>query len=129
MVGGTIAEAAHSMVKMMWDNHRRRPFNDSKSFSKSGFSASVQDLIKVMMSTSPSTKSQKAITLVFLRCMAQYTSLELENNTEDHMTDLIIGAFFFTMRSCKNTISKEPGCTITVCLGGVTFFDFQRKEI
>ena len=45
------------------------------------------------------------------------------------MTDLIIGAFFFAMRSCKYTIPKEPGSTITVRLGGVTFFDRQRKEI
>ena len=113
----------------MWDSYRTNPFDDLKSTSKSGFSASVQDLIKAMLSTSPSTKSQKAITPDFLRCMAQYTSSELENNAEDHMADLIIGAFFFAMRSCEYTIPKEPGSTITVRLGGVTFFDFQRKEI
>ena len=66
MVGGTIAEAARSLVKTMWDSHRWRPFDDTKSSSKFGFSASVKDLIKAMMSTSPSTKSQKVITPAFL---------------------------------------------------------------
>ena len=61
--------------------------------------------------------------------MAQYTSSELENNAEDHMADLIIGAFFFAMRSCKYALPKEPGRTITIRLGGVTFFDIQHKEI
>ena len=129
MGGGTIVEAARSLDKTMWDNYRRRPFDDLKSSSKSGLSASVQDLIKAMISILPSTKSQKAITPAFLRCMARYTSSELENNTEDHMADLIIGAFFFAMRSCEYAIPKEPGRTITVRLGGVTFFDIQRKEI
>ena len=134
MVGGTIAEAARSLVKMMCDSHRRCPFDNLKSSSKSGFSASVQDLIKAMMSTLPSTKSQKAITPAFLQCMAQYTSSELasfeiENNAEDHMTNFIIGVFFFAMRFYKYTIPQEPGSTITIGLGGVTFFDRQRKEI
>ena len=134
MVQGTIAEAARFLIKTMWDSYRRRPFDNPKSFSKSCFSASVQDLIKTMISISPSTKSQKAITPAFLRCMAQYTPLELassevENNAEDHMTDLINGAFFFAMRSCEYSIPKEPGSTITIRLGGVTFFDNQCKEI
>ena len=134
MVGGTIAEAARSLVKTMWDSYRQRPFDDPKNPSKSRFSASVQDLIKAMMSTSPNTKSQKAITPAFLRYMAQYTSSELassevENKAEDHMTDIIIRAVFFAMRSCEYTIPKEPGSTITIRLGGVTFFDRQRKEI
>ena len=45
------------------------------------------------------------------------------------MVYLIIGAFFFAKHSCKYAIPKEPGQTIIVRLGGVTFFDFQRKEI
>ena len=82
-------------------------------------------MIRILLST----KSQKAITPAFLQCMVQYTSLELQNNAEDHMIDLVIRAFFFAMRSCEYTIPKEPGSTITVRLGGVTFFDLQRKEI
>ena len=70
MVGSTIAEAARTLVRTLWDNFLRRPFYYPLSFSKSGFSASVQDLIEAMISISPSTKSQKVITPAFLRCMA-----------------------------------------------------------
>ena len=98
MVGGTIAEAARTLVKTIWDNYGRRPFHYSESSSKSGFSASVQDLIKAMISISPCTKSQKAITPAFLRCMTQHTAQRLENSAEDQMVDFIIGAFFFAMR-------------------------------
>ena len=57
MVGSTIAEAARSLVKTLWDNHGRRPFYYSKSSCKSGFSTKIQDLLKAMISVSPSTKS------------------------------------------------------------------------
>ena len=33
------------------------------------------------------------------------------------------------MRSCEYALPKELGRTITIHLGGVTFFDIQRKEI
>ena len=82
-----------------------------------------------MISVLPSPKSQKAITPALLRCMAQHTSGTVENNAEDHMADLIIGAFFFAMRSCEYAIPKEVGRTITIRLGGISFFDRQRKEI
>ena len=94
MVGSTIAEAARTLVKTMWDHHGRRPFYHPESSSKSGFSTNVQNLIKAMISVSPSPKSQKAITPALLRCMAQHTSGSVKNNEEDHMADLIIGAFF-----------------------------------
>ena len=45
------------------------------------------------------------------------------------MPNLIIGAFFFAMRSCEYAIPKDSGQTITIRLGGVTFFNIQRKEI
>ena len=70
MVDETIAEAARTLVKTLRDNYGRRPFHYPESSSKSGFSTNVQDLIKAMISISPSTKSQKAITLAFLRFMA-----------------------------------------------------------
>ena len=100
IVSGTIAAAARTLVKTMRDSYGRHPFHYAESSSKSDFSANVQNLIKAMISISPSTKSQKAITPAFLRCMAQHTSHRLENSAEDHMVDLIIGAFFFAMRSC-----------------------------
>ena len=61
MVGAILAEAAHTLFKKLWDNYGRSPFHYSESSNKSEFSASIQELIKAMVSMSPSTKSQKAI--------------------------------------------------------------------
>ena len=49
MVGDTIAEAARSLIKTMWDNYGRRPFDVTEISSKSGLSASNQDLLKAMI--------------------------------------------------------------------------------
>ena len=129
MVGSTIAEAILTLIKTLWDHHGRRPFYHPESSSQSGFSTNVQDLIKAMISVSPSPKLQKAITPSLLRCMAQHTSGAVENNEEDHMADLIIGAFLFAMQSCKYASPKEVGRTITIFLRGISFFDKQQKEI
>ena len=61
--------------------------------------------------------------------MAQCTCPGLENSAENHMVDLIIGAFFFAMRSCEYTIPTELEKTTTTQLGGVTFSNVQQKEI
>ena len=129
MVGSSISEAACTLVKTMWDNYGRRPFYHPESSSKSGFSTNIQDLIKAISSVSSSSKSQKAIAPALLRCMAQHTSRILENNAEDHMADLIVGAFFFVMQSCEYAIPKIIGGIITIRLGGIIFFNDQRKEI
>ena len=112
MTESTIAKAARSLVKTMWGNHGRRPFYHPESISKSGFSADIQDLIKAIISVLPSSKSQKAITSALLRCITQHIARTLENNTEDHMADLIIRTFFFAMSSCKDDILKTVRRTI-----------------
>ena len=106
MVGGTIEEATLSLVKMMWDNFGRCPFYQRESTSKIEFSTGIQDLIKAMVSVSPSSKSQQTITPALLKYMAQHTVSILENNVEDYTADLIIGAFFFAVHSCEYRIPK-----------------------
>ena len=82
-----------------------------------------------MMSVSPNPKSQKAVTPDLLRCMAVFTSVHVRNNEDDHTGDLLIGGFFFAMRSCEICKTSVPGRTVMVRLGGVTFFDKVRVEI
>ena len=61
--------------------------------------------------------------------MSQDTARILENNMEDHMVDLIIGVFFFAICLCEYAIPKTVRRTITIRLGGVKFFNNQRKEM
>lgn len=63
--------------------------------------------------------------------MANNTSFELRNNpeAEDYAVNLVMGAFFFAMRSCE--FSKVPmlGRNFIIHLGGVRFFTSNYIEI
>ena len=61
--------------------------------------------------------------------MASDASSELRNNHQDHTTDLIIGAFFFAMRSCEFSKVSVAGKTINIRLGGVKFFTNNYVEV
>ena len=89
----------------------------------------IKDLQSAMISVSPNPKSQKAVTSDLLRCIAVSTSAQVRNNEEDHAGDLLIGGFFFAMRSCEICKASVPGRTVMVRLGGVSFFDEFRNEI
>jgi len=64
-----------------------------------------------------------------LRYMAAASSVDVVNNPVDRAMDLIIGAFFFAMKSCEFAWSSRPGKTKRITLGGTKFFDAQMNEI
>ena len=59
--------------------------------------------------------------------MARATSCDLLNYPEDHAIDIIIGAFFFAMRSCEFAEVLSAGKTMMIRLGGIRFYlnDYQ----
>ena len=89
----------------------------------------ITDLLSGMESISPSTQYQKVITPDLLRCMADYTADLILNSRDDHAADLIIGAFFFAMRSCEYTMSSRITKTITIRLGGIRFYTYDREPV
>ena len=80
-------------------------------------------------SVSPARKYQKPITPEFLRCMACLASLAILNDPEDHATDIIIGAYFFAMRSCEFLDVPEQGRTVNIRLGGIRFYSKEFELI
>ena len=128
MVGNTIKEVVCSLGKTLWNRYRQCPFHQQDS-RDGDYTANISDLLAAMTSVSPGTNSQKAITPELLRCIASSTSSELRNNADDHTADLIIGAFFFAMRSCEFSKTSIPGKTIMIHLGGVKFFAEDRSPI
>ena len=82
-----------------------------------------------MDESSPSKQFQKAATPKLLRYMAFATSVDVINDPVDHATDLIVGAFFFAMRSCEYAWSSRKGRTKKITLGGIKFLDASRKEL
>ena len=89
----------------------------------------IRDLQLAMESVSPNPKSQKAVTPDLLRYMTNFTLDYVRNNAEDYVGDLLIGGFFFAMRSCEICKTSVPGRTVMVRLGGVNFFDEFPNQI
>jgi hypothetical protein len=65
----------------------------------------------------------QGITPRFLRDLHKLGGVGLRPNTYDHTVDMIIGAFFFAMRSCEYCIHTTPGRTKTLCLRHLVFRD------
>ena len=89
----------------------------------------IRDLLSGMESISPNSKYQKAMTPDLLRCFAEYANDMVVNSMEDHAADLIIGAFFFAMRSCEFTMVAKITKTIAIRLGGIRFYTKERKLV
>ena len=71
------------------------------------------------------TKKQKAITTPVLLKMKELASTPLDHA----IADLVIGAFFFAMRSCEySTVSNKDTKTKRLCLRCIRFFR-QRTEL
>ena len=108
MDGNTIKEVVRTLGNKMRNSYRQCPFHKQDS-QDSGYTVNISDLLAAMTSVSPSTNSQKAITLDLLRCMASSTSSKVGNNADDHTTDFIIGVIFFVMRLCEFSKASTPG--------------------
>ena len=59
--------------------------------------------------------------------MASATSRDLLNDPEDQAVDIIIGVFFFAMRSCKFAEVPSAGRAVMIRTGGIRFYsnDYQ----
>ena len=82
-----------------------------------------------MENISPNVKRQKAVTPQQLRYLETFSSGRVANNPEDHATDLIIGGYFFAMRSCEFSKATKGGKTKMIRLGGVKFLTKNYKVI
>ena len=121
MVGSTVREAISSLGATLWHRFGCHPFHTEKG-ANSEYKLNVREHLTVINSVSPSWMYQKAIAPDFLQCMAKYASWELLKNSEDHTTDLIIGASFFVMHSCESSHVTPVGKTINIWLGGIQFY-------
>jgi hypothetical protein len=80
--------------------------------------------LKAFDNVDPPPRRQKAITPCLLRRLFQLSHRRIVRANEyDHAADIIIGAFFFAMRSCEYTLTPTPGKTKRVTLGSLLFRD------
>ena len=89
----------------------------------------MRSLFRAFDNIDPPPNRQKAITPRFLRALHKLGGAGIRPNTYDHTVDMIIGAFFFAMRSCEYCIPTTPGRTKTLCLRHLVFRDKRMQVI
>ena len=88
--------------------------------------------MKAFDNTDPPPQRQKAITPKFLRKLFTFLSRVPESSTPSvlaHVGDLVLGAFFFAMRSCEYTKSVPLGRTKRVRMGCFVFRTASRRVL
>ena len=79
----------------------------------------------------PNPDREEAITTDHLRKIKQHIR-ELKHHTKlyhKHIPELLIGAFFFAMRSCEYSTVDTQGRTKRLTIGDVQFLDRKHKKI
>jgi hypothetical protein len=90
----------------------------------------LRALLTAFDNVDPPPSRQKAITPRLLRRLFQLSHRrQIRANEYDHAADIIIGAFFFAMRSCEYTLTPSPGRTKRVTLGSLIFRDLRKQII
>lgn len=116
LVAKSVSTTLSHVVQTFRSNHRPDPRLDSDGRT----CILLEDLFRAYRAADGSEKKQKALPFSVLRTMA-----ELAVSDKDHfITDLLIGAMFFTMRSCeyiKTTAQDGAKRTKILCLSNFTF--------
>lgn len=117
------------MAQGFWNNGRSSPLHDKNNTNK--LSHVTHELIQAYNNQDPGQNREEAITPHHLIQIQRYIKL-ISFNTKSHhkdIADLLIGAFFFAMRSCKYTKVNSPGRTKILTIGDITFLDKKHKII
>ena len=128
MAGKTIRKAAVSLAASFRNRIGRSSLHQGHK-KDSEFWNDLRLLFRAMENTSPNTKQQKAVTPQLLRAMVHSSSEDVINDPEDHATDLIVGGYFFAMRSCEFAKAAKEGRTKMIRLGGIKFYNKKHREI
>jgi hypothetical protein len=126
MVASTLRAAASNPATMFKRHHRQSPFH----FKGSGdMLPSIKQLLRGFTNIDPPPKGQKAVTPKLLRYLTRFGLREMKVDVYDHAVDLIVGAFFFAMRSCEYTRTPRQGRTKRITLGDVVFRDDRKRVV
>ena len=92
----------------------------------------VRSLLKAFDNADPPPLRQKAITPKLLRKFYKMLSSGRENtgpSAQAHTADIVLGAFFFAMRSCEYTKTARPGKTKRARMGCIVFRTRSRRVL
>jgi hypothetical protein len=124
-----VRSAASSLVTSFRLHHEPSPIHVTNSAI---LFPTIRSLFRAYDNLDPPPNRQKAITPRLLRRLYASSGAShplLCDCAPAIVADLIIGAWFFAMRSCEYTQTPVPGRTLIICLAGVIFRDHRRRVI
>lgn len=129
ILGRTIRKAISSVATIFRSNGRHSPFHEESNSNK--LAPHIHKLIQAYDNQDPSQDREEAITPHHLRKIKQHIR-ELKHQTKlyhKHIPELLIGAFFFAMRSCEYSTVDTQGRTKRLTIGDICFLDRKHKII
>ena len=123
VVEGTVRSAAGHLASSFRDNLQQSPFHIAGS---SHLRPSIKALLRAFKNVDPPEKRQKAVTPLLLRKL--YASGRSKDDPHAVVADLVIGAFFFAMRSCEFSKTPRAGRTKCITLGDIVFRDSRKRH-
>jgi hypothetical protein len=90
----------------------------------------IRSLLKAFDNVDPATNRQKAVTPKFLQALHHYAHTAFADSSPyRHASDILIGAYFFAMRSCEHSKTTSPGKTLILVVKYVIFRSRRRRLI
>jgi hypothetical protein len=131
MAGKSVRSAGGALAASFRSSIGRSPLHchHGNQEERESFTPDLNKLFLGMEARSPNTLRQKAITPKLLRYLIYSTNSAVINDPTDNAADLIVGAFFFAMRSCEYVKTPFPGKTKRVRLGCIHFLSSNRNRI
>ena len=130
VVSATVRDAAGYLAASFRSSFKRSPLHIEGS---SQLLPTIRALLKAFDTTDPPPDRQKAITPKFLRKFFQFLNNDANGQAKTsslaHIADLVLGAFFFAMRSCEYCKSVPLGRTKRVRMGCFVFRTASRRVL
>jgi hypothetical protein len=129
VVSPTVRDAASNLAAAFRSNFEQSPFHVEGSTQ---LLPTVCTLLKAFDNDDPPPQHQKAVTPKLLQKFYQLLASGPQNRRVSayaHIANLVLGAFFFAMHSCKYTKTAWRGRTKGIRMGGIIFRTWSRRVL
>jgi hypothetical protein len=116
-----VQDAASNLAAAFWGHFQQSPVHIQGSTQ---LLPTVRALLKAFDNADPPAQRQKAITPKLLWKFFKLLASGTRNSgttAQTHTADLVLGAFFFAMRSCEYTKTAKLGRTKRIRMGCIIF--------
>jgi hypothetical protein len=130
VVLSTVRNAASNLAAAFWGHFQQSPMHIQGSTQL--LPTTVRALLKALNNADLPAQCQKAITPKLLRKFFKLLASGTQNSgttAQAHTADLVLGVFFFTVRSCKYTRTAKLGRTKHIRMGCIVFRTHSHRVL